>query len=129
MKRLLTFAAICAVAACSDPKFDDSTQIGPNPVLPKPTHFLIPPINVAKPAGWTGGHTPHVQQGFQIKALATGLANPRFVYTLPNGGILAVQAAPPSGEPINRPKDVIFGMVLGSVHNAPGSQPPKSRIT
>jgi len=130
MKRLLTAAALVALAACSrEPNFDDRSQIGPDPVLPKPQQFLVPPIGVSKPQGWSGGRTPHVPAGYQIKALATGLANPRFIYTLPNGDILAVQAAPPSGEPVKRPKDIVFGMVLGSVHNYPGGRPPKSRIT
>ena len=37
MKRFLTLAAIIALAACGrEPNFDDTTQIGPNPVLPPP---------------------------------------------------------------------------------------------
>ena len=33
--RLLATAALAlAVAACSDPKFDESSQVGPNPALP-----------------------------------------------------------------------------------------------
>ena len=44
---LLAGFAVSALAACSDPKFDDSSQFGANPVLPEPKHFLVPPINVA----------------------------------------------------------------------------------
>ena len=33
---LLAGLAVSALAACSDPKFDDSSQFGSNPVLPDP---------------------------------------------------------------------------------------------
>ena len=131
MKRLLLgLCGGCAVlAGCSDPKFDESTQKGANPALPDPKQYLLPPIGVWLTGSKPGGPTLTAASGLEVKPLATGLANPRFVYVLPNGDILAVQAAPPSGEPVKRPKDIIFGMVLGAVHNAPGGKPPASLIT
>ena len=49
---LLAGLAVSALAACSDPKFDDSSQFGANPVLPEPKQFLVPPINVIPGPGW-----------------------------------------------------------------------------
>ncbi|WP_395623163.1 PQQ-dependent sugar dehydrogenase [Sphingomonas daechungensis] len=126
--RLLIAGLVAAsLAGCSDPDFDDNTQIGPNPVLPKPTQFLIPPMNVAAGTGWSAGQKPTVANGLEIQPLATGLHHPRFVYVLPNGDILAVQSAPP-GEPVKRPKDLIFGFVIGKADNL-GGPSPKSEIS
>ena len=88
MKPLLSIlcSALALVGACSDPKFDEASQTGPNPLLPDPKQFLIPPINVAPGEGWPAGKTPVVAAGLQIKALVQGLHHPRFVYVLPDGG-------------------------------------------
>ncbi|HET6943679.1 MAG TPA: sorbosone dehydrogenase family protein [Sphingomicrobium sp.] len=119
---LLAGLAASFAGACSDPAFDDSSQIGPDPVLPRPTQFLIPPINVAPGKGWPAGKTPTVASGLEIKALATGLTHPRFIYVLPNGDILAVQAKPPA-EPVKRPKDLVFGYVIGKADSTGGPRP------
>ena len=58
LRILLSIGLAAGLAACSDPNFDDSSQVGPNPVLPKPTQYLIPPINVAPGPGWSEGQTP-----------------------------------------------------------------------
>lgn len=116
-----------ALAGCGDPKFDDSTQYGADPVLPKPTQFLIPPMKITPGTGWSKGQTPAVAAGLEVKALATGLRNPRFIYVLPNGDILAVQAKPPS-EPVKKPKDIVFGYVIGKADSS-GGPPPASQIT
>ena len=130
MKRLLlTAAAVALLSACSDPKFDESSQTGPNPVLPAPKQFLLPPINVSPGEGWPARKTPAVAQGLQIKALATNLAHPRFVYVLPNGDILAVQAKSPPPEPIKRPKDPIVALVKNKATSYPGGLKSASRIT
>ena len=76
---LLAGLAVSALAACSDPKFDDSSQFGANPVLPEPKQFLVPPINVIPGPGWEKGHTPDVAAGLEVKPLATGLSHPRFL--------------------------------------------------
>jgi glucose/arabinose dehydrogenase len=122
-------AAALALAACSDPKFDESSQIGPNPVLPEPKQYLLPPIKVAPGEGWGKGQAPTVAPGLRIQALATGLLHPRFVYVLPNGEILAVQAKGPPPEPVKRPKDPIVAKVKNTATSFPGSPKAASRIT
>jgi glucose/arabinose dehydrogenase len=67
-------------------------------------------MHIAKAIGWSKGETPTVPQGMQVHALATGLEHPRFVYVLPNGDVLVVEANGPKA-PINRPKDLIMGWV------------------
>ena len=128
LRTLLSIGLASGLAACSDPKFDDSSQVGPNPVLPKPTKYLIPPINVAPGPGWSEGQTPKVAAGLEAKALATGLAHPRFLYVMPNGDILAVQAKPPS-EPVKKPKDLVFNWVWGKAAGASKGPKPASVIT
>ena len=126
---LLAASLLATLSACSDPAFDENSQVGPNPALPAPEQFLVPPINVAPGVGWRAGQTPVVAKGLAIKALATGLAHPRFVYVLPNGDILAVQAKSPPHEPIKRPKDPITGVVKSKATSSPGGVAAASRIT
>jgi glucose/arabinose dehydrogenase len=126
---LLAAAAAVVLTACNDPKFDESSQVGPNPALPDPTQFLLPPINVAPGEGWPAGKTPTAAAGLEVKALAKGLAHPRFVYVLPNGDILAVQAKSPPPQPILRPKDPIVGIVKNKATSYPGGPKAASRIT
>ena len=116
-------------AACSDPPFDEASQIGSNPKLPEPQQYLIPPINVAVGEGWKAGFRPTVAPGLKIRALATGLLHPRMVYVLPNGDVLAVQAKSPPVEPIKRPKDPIVGFVKNKATSFPGGPKAASRIT
>lgn len=103
-------ALVLTLAACSDPGGDTAEQIGPNPKLPEPQQYLIPPMHVASVAKWSGGETPTVPAGLQISALATGLQHPRQPYVLPNGDVLVVESSGP-GEPIHRPKEIIMGWV------------------
>jgi glucose/arabinose dehydrogenase len=103
-------AALTSVAFGAEP-FDKMSQIGPNPVLPEPNAYLVPPMHVAKAVGWKTGETPGVPAGMKIEALATGLQHPRQPYVLPNGDILVVESNGPGVEPIERPKDLIMGLV------------------
>lgn len=131
MSRVLLLTATLAIAltACSDPTFDEASQIGPHPALPDPQQYLLPPIKVATAAGWKPGQTPRVAPGLRIAALATGLAHPRMVYVLPNGDILAVQAKSPPPEPVKRPKDPITAWVKNKATAVPGGPKAASRIT
>jgi glucose/arabinose dehydrogenase len=122
--------ALCATAAlslvaCGGPKpIDPHRQIGANPYLPDIHQYLTPPMHLAKNIGW-GGAVPTVPAGLKIKALATGLRNPRSLYVLPNGDILVVESGGPKAAPINRPKEFIMGWLEKMSHSA---TPPGNRI-
>lgn len=107
--------ALLALAGCSNSgaTFDRNSQTGPNPTLPEPQQYLVPPMHVAKAVGWKSGEAPNVSRGLQIKPLATGLMHPRQPYALPNGDVLVVESNGPAGEPIKRPKEFIMGLVQG----------------
>jgi glucose/arabinose dehydrogenase len=72
-------------------------------------------MHVAKIVPW-GSATPTVPAGLQVKALATGLKNPRSLYVLPNGDILVVEANGPKG-PINRPKELVMNWIERQAHS------------
>ncbi|KMO44158.1 L-sorbosone dehydrogenase [Methylobacterium tarhaniae] len=117
--RLHAVLAVCALllAGCQfigsqDEAFDAQSQVGPDPVLPEPQQYLLPPMRIARAVGWSGDATPSVPQGFRVKAFATGLAHPRQVSVLPNGDVLVVEANSPNVEPVRRPKDLVMGWVM-----------------
>ena len=108
-----SFVGLCslaALAACAQKGGDPAKQYGPNPYLPEPHQYVMPPMSVPKAVGWKAGETPTVPKGLQIQALASGFEHPRIVYPLPNGDILVVESnAPPTVA--FRPKDYITGRV------------------
>jgi glucose/arabinose dehydrogenase len=104
---LISFAAI---AACSSGAGDPARQYGPDPYLPEPHEYLLPPMSVPRAIEWKTGETPTVSAGLKVEALATGFEHPRTLYTLPNGDILVVETNSPGTEPF-RPKDFIAGTV------------------
>ena len=117
-----------ALAACSSSgaDFDRQSQIGPHPVLPEANQYLVPPMHIAENVGWAGDQKPVVPAGFRVEMLAKDLKSPRRPYVLPNGDILVVESGGPGTEPIERPKDLIMGWVMGMAH---GSGKPGQRIT
>ncbi|ALN71148.1 sorbosone dehydrogenase family protein [Aureimonas sp. AU20] len=122
-------AALLALGACSESgAVDVSQQIGPDPVLPAPSQSLLPDLKVAKVVGWQEGQTPSVPQGLTVTAFAKDLANPRTVYTLPNGDVLVVQSRGPSGEPLSRPKDLIRGWIMSIAHGGGGGEQKESNL-
>jgi len=132
--RLFAFVALLPLAACGgghDP--DPSQAVGPHPVLPAPQEGILPEISVPRVVGWKAGEAPTVPAGFRIQALATGLANPRTVYTLPNGDILVVETQITRTEPIDRPKVPVRGFVMRLSHGggliAKSGPTPPQRIT
>jgi glucose/arabinose dehydrogenase len=111
--RLARLALICAatsgVAGCSDDNsFDPMSQVGPNPNLPEPHQYLLPPTHIASVVGWKNGEKPAVGAGLKVEALATGLEHPRSLYVLPNGDVLIVESKAPPSAPISRPKDLVM---------------------
>lgn len=130
--RIVVTAATGIVAlllsSCSQNEQDPSAQIGPDPTLPAPNQYLLPPMHVAKVVGWHEGDKPKVADGLQVNALATGLKHPRSVYVLPNGDVLAVESVAPPPPPIRRPKDLIMGWIEAMATSA-GNNEGANRIT
>jgi glucose/arabinose dehydrogenase len=74
-------------------------------------------MKLPKVAKWNGA-TPAVPAGLQIKALATGLMNPRSLYVLPNGDVLVVESDGPKPPPVRRPKEFVMNQIEKMVHSA-----------
>jgi glucose/arabinose dehydrogenase/uncharacterized membrane protein len=105
-------------------QMDAAAQYGPNPPLPPPHQYLLPPMRVAPDVPW-GQDTPSVPAGLKIQALAQGLSHPRSLFVLPNGDVLVVESGGPQ-PPLNRPKDAIMGWIEAII----GSRAPApNRIT
>ncbi len=125
---LVGAAVVALTGAATADDFDVKTQIGPNPVLPEPQQYLIPPMHLAKVVGWKDGETPTVPDGMRITAMATDLIHPRSVYTLPNGDVLVIESQSPGLDPVSRPKNIVMSWVESWVTSA-GSGPGANRIT
>jgi len=124
----LAGVAVIALTGAAPDDFDVKTQIGPNPVLPEPQQYLIPPMHLAQVVGWKDGEAPTVPDGLKITAMATGLEHPRSVYTLPNGDVLVVESRSPDLDPVSRPKNIVMSWVESWVTSA-GSSKGSNRIT
>ena len=116
-RALPVLAILLGLAACGPKPIDPHRQIGSNPFLPKIHQYLLPPMRVPKVVGWSAGATPTVAPGLQIKALATGLKNPRSLYVLPNGDILVAETDGPAPPPVNRPKEFVMNWIEKQAHS------------
>ncbi|HYZ34466.1 MAG TPA: sorbosone dehydrogenase family protein [Crenalkalicoccus sp.] len=128
MTRRLAFAglatlALLAAGRADEPPFDRQSQIGPDPVLPEPRQYLVPPMHIAPVVGWKEGEAPTVPEDLRVQAFATRLEHPRMVYPLPNGDVLVVESKSPGTEPVERPKDVIMGWIKSYATTGPTSLP------
>ena len=74
-------------------KLPDAASIGPAPTIPQPANAPMATVKIAPAKGWSNGETPVAAPGLEVKALATGLDHPRWVYVLPNGDVLVAEAA------------------------------------
>ncbi|WP_061933212.1 sorbosone dehydrogenase family protein [Aureimonas sp. AU22] len=103
-----TLAAALALSGCegSDPGLN---QTGAQPDLPAIRETLVPPMNIATPAGWNG-EAPTVPDGFTVTAFASDLSIPRQMLILPNGDVL-VSEGRGGHAPALRPKDIIAGVI------------------
>jgi len=106
---------LLALVGCGPAPIDPSRQVGPNPYLPPIHQYLLPPMHVAKVVGWNGA-TPTVAAGLKVQAFASGLANPRSLYVLPNGDVLVVETGNPPG-PVSRPKELVMNWVEKMAHS------------
>lgn len=109
-RKSIAVSALVALAGCAPRGGNPARQYGPNPALPAPQQYLLPPMSVPKEVGWAAGQTPTVPAGMRVQAMAVGLMHPRIVYALPNGDVLVVEGNSPGTEPF-RPKDYVQGKV------------------
>ncbi len=112
---LATLVAGLSIAACAPAPIDPQRQIGADPYLPEIHQYLLPPMHVAKVTGWNGA-TPSVVPGLKVQTFASGLANPRSLYVLPNGDVLVIETGAPPG-PVSRPKELIMNLVEKEAHS------------
>ena len=124
---LSTVIATCLCTCAEVSKVPESAGIGPDPVLPPPTHALIPTVLVAPAKGWPAGAKPVAAAGTTVSAFAVGLDHPRWVYVLPNGDVLVAETNAPA-----RPDDGkgIKGWVMKKMKSKAGAGTPSAnRIT
>ena len=112
----LCAGAAMILAECGPDPGDPKRQMGSHPYLPDIHQYLLPPMHVVKNVGW-GNTVPKAAPGLQVKALATGLANPRSLYVLPNGDILVAETDGPK-EPVSRPKQLVMNWVEQQAHSS-----------
>ncbi len=100
MQRIIPFVFAVALGACSEPATlpAKSPPAGPAPMLPAPTQSLLPTVSIAPAVGWEGDATPVATPGLAVRAFATGLDHPRWLYVLPNGDVLVAESNAPSKE-------------------------------
>jgi glucose/arabinose dehydrogenase len=110
-----TAVILLLLAACGPAPTDPRRQLGPNPHLPPIHQYLLPPMHVASVVEWNGA-TPTVASGLKVQAFATGLANPRSLYVLPNGDVLVVETGGPPA-PVSRPKEIVMNLVEKMAHS------------
>ena len=76
-------ASVLLLAACSDnADLPASAGYGPKPTLPAEKHALISTVYPAKAASWPAGLAPTPAAGLAVKAFATQLEHPRWLYVL-----------------------------------------------
>jgi glucose/arabinose dehydrogenase len=130
MKRVSLILAALLVSACgSNQTIPADSQFGANPVLPEPSMALIPDVHIPEVVGWKAGETPTVPKGFTITPVASDLANPRRVFALPNGDILAVDSEKTAPEPTDRPKNLIMNVLFSVAHGSDnGPKRPSNQV-
>jgi glucose/arabinose dehydrogenase len=121
-------AAALALAGCGESAtLPFAAGTGPAPVLPPPKRTLIPTVKIAKATGWPEGEMPTPTAGLQVTAFATGLDHPRWVYVLPDGGVLVAETNAPE-----RPHDddSLKAKIMGRAQAYAGAGTPSAnRIT
>jgi glucose/arabinose dehydrogenase len=72
-----------------------SAGVGPTPALPLPRPTAMPTVHIAPAKGWPEGMKPVAAPGAAVRAFATGLDHPRWLYVLPNGDVLVAESSAP----------------------------------
>ena len=127
-KPKVPFLIACALlAGCETASLPFRAGTGPEPALPAPNPSLIPTVHIAPAKGWPHGGAPTAAPGLAVKAFATGLDHPRWIYVLPNGDVLVAESNAPA-----KPDDGkgIKGWIMKKVMKRAGAGTPSAnRIT
>jgi glucose/arabinose dehydrogenase len=115
---VLVAGAVFVLTRGESAKLAENATEGPSPTLPEPTKRLIPTVHIAPAKSWTGGAKPVAGPGLDVTAFATDLQHPRWLYVLPDGGVLVAES---DGPP--RPEDGkgVKGFVYKTVQKRAGS--------
>jgi len=126
--RLVVCALTLHLAACGEvATLPEQAGVGPNPALPPPNPTLIPTVNIAPAIGWPPNAKPTPAKGLAVRAFASGLDHPRWLYVLPNGDVLVAETnAPPKPEDEKGIKGWVMKLVMG---RAGAGVPSANRIT
>jgi glucose/arabinose dehydrogenase len=118
------WSLLTCVSASADP---DPATLGTAPQLPEPDTSLLPVVKVAPARGWPADRVPRPAPGLGVKAFATNLDHPRWLYVLPNGDVLVAETnAPPRPDDRAGLKGLIMAMMMKRAGAAPKSA---NRIT
>jgi glucose/arabinose dehydrogenase len=125
---VIVLLASMPLTACGDTaRLPVEAGMGPHPQLPPPAHDLMTTMKIAPARGWPAGEKPAAAPGLNVKAFATGLDHPRWLYTLPNGDVLVAETnAPPKPDDGKGIKGFIQGLVM---KHAGAATPSANRIT
>jgi glucose/arabinose dehydrogenase len=120
-------ASLLATTCGGEAKLPLSAGIGPHPALPSPEKRLLPVLDVAPAEGWPAGSSPVPAEDLAVTKFADRLDHPRWLYVLPDGGVLVAETnAPP------RPEDAkgLRGWMMRRVMKRTGAAAPSAnRIT
>ena len=125
--KVLFLIACALLAGCETASLPFRAGTGPEPALPAPNPSLIPTVHIAPAKGWPHGGAPTAAPGLAVKAFATGLDHPRWIYVLPNGDVLVAESNAPA-----KPDDGkgIKGWIMKKVMKRAGAGTPSAnRIT
>ncbi|CAN7611836.1 sorbosone dehydrogenase family protein [Phenylobacterium sp. LjRoot225] len=119
--RLAAVLSALALCACAHGSSDPLVGFGPDPPLAAPQKSLIPIIGAPKAVGWPADAAPQAPPGFVVTRFAEGLEHPRWLLVLPNGDVLAAEAA---SEPNPAGPKGLRGWLQGLIMKRVGSQVP-----
>ncbi len=99
--------------------------LGSTPLIPAAKPQGIPTLKMPTARGWAQGQLPIAAPGLKVNAFATGLKHPRWIYVLPDGGVLVAEALTVAG-PI---KSVFDYAMFSTMERAAAAGVSPNRIT
>jgi len=123
--------AALALAGCgSEARLQVADGTGPDPRLPPPAdEGYVPVVHIAPAIGWAEDEKPFVAAGMRVSVFADRLDHPRWIYVLPDGGVLVAETNAPE-RPLRKELLGVKGWVMGKVMKRAGAAVPSAnRIT